>query len=132
MSQENVETLQRIYESWERGDFTAGLSLFEPNVTLVIDPMTLDGGVFVGEGGVRRYMRRFLQAWESLTIAAESYTTAGDTILVKVTQTGIGEDSQVPVNQRYFQLWTFRGGRVVRLETILSEADALDAAGLAE
>jgi ketosteroid isomerase-like protein len=132
MSQENVETLRRIYASWEGGDFTLGLSTFERNVTLVIDPATLDGGVFVGVEGVRRYMTRFLDAWESLTIAAESFKDVGDTVVVEVKQTGIGQDSRVPVDTTYFQLWTFRGDRVIRLETILSEAEALEAAGLRE
>ena len=132
MSQENVETLRRIYAGWENGDFTGGLSIFERNVTLVIDPMTLDGGIFVGEEGVRRYMTRFLQAWESLTIAAKAFRERGDTVLVEVEQTGVGQDSRVPVDTTYFQLWTFRGDRVIRLETILSEAEALEAAGLSE
>jgi ketosteroid isomerase-like protein len=130
MSQENVETLRRIYASWEAGDFTVGLSTFERNVTLVIDRATLDGGVFVGADGVRRYMTSFLQAWESLTISAESFKDVGDTVLVEVKQTGIGQDSRVPVDQTYFQLWTFRGGKVIRLETIMREAEALKAAGL--
>jgi ketosteroid isomerase-like protein len=132
MSQENVETLRRIYASWEAGDFTVGLSNFERNVTLVIDRATLDGGVFVGADGVRRYMTSFLQAWESLTISAESFKDVGDTVLVEVKQTGIGQDSRVPVDHNYFQLWTFRGGKVIRLETIMREAEALEAAGLRE
>ena len=132
MSQENVEVVRRIYGGWEVGDFTGGLFVFERNVTLVIDAATLDGGVFVGEEGVRRYMTRFLQAWESLTIAAQSFKDVGDTVLVEVKQTGIGQDSQVPVDTTYFQLWTFRGDKVIRLETILSEAEALEAAGLRE
>ena len=132
MSQDNVETLRRIYASWEAGDFTVGLSTFERNVTLVIDRATLDGGVFVGADGVRRYMTSFLQAWESLTISAESFKDVGDTVLVEVKQTGIGQDSRVPVDHKYFQLWTFRGGKVIRLETIMREADALEAAGLRE
>jgi ketosteroid isomerase-like protein len=132
MLQENVETLRRIYTGWERGDFTVGLSVFERNMTLVIDAGILDGGVFVGEEGVRNYMRRFLAVWDSLSIAAESFEEAGDTILVKVKQTGTGIGSGVPATTVYSQLWTFRGSKVIRLETILSEAQALEAAGLTE
>jgi ketosteroid isomerase-like protein len=132
MSEENLETLAQIYEGWKRGDFTVGVDVLEQNATLVIDPGIPDGGVYVGREGVRTYMTRFLEAWESLTIAAKSFKDAGDTVLVEVKQTGIGHDSHAPVNQTYFQLWTFRGGMVVRLETILGEAEALEAAGLRE
>jgi len=133
MSQENVDTVARVYEGWERGDFTASVSLLEGNVTLVIDPGIPDGGgVFVGREGVRTYMTRFLAAWDSLTIAAESLKDVGDTVLVKVKQSGTGRGSGVPVDISFFQLWTFRGGNVIRLETILREEDALDAVGLSE
>ena len=132
MSQKNVETLSRLYAGWAQGNFTGGPFVFERNVTLVIDAATLDGGVFVGEEGVRRYMTRFLQAWDSLTIAARTFRERGDTVVVEVEQTGIGQDSGAPVHTTYFQLWTFRGGKVIRLETILSEPEALEAAGLSE
>ena len=82
--------------------------------------------------GVRDYMSRFLDPWESLTIAAESFREIGDTVLVAVHQAGIGRGSGAPVDIRYFQLWTFSGGRVVRLDVIMSEATALEAAGLSE
>ena len=127
-----MDTLRRLYAAWAEGDFTTGLSIFESNVILVIDAATLDGGVFVGVEGVRRYMTRFLQAWESLTIAATGFRERGDTVVAEVEQMGIGQDSGAPVNTTYFQLWTFRGGKVIRLETILSEANALEAAGLSE
>ena len=133
MSQENAEIVRRIYESWAEGDFTVGVGLLEPNVTLVIDPGIPDGGgVFVGREGVRAYMTSFLDAWDSLTIAAESVEGAGDSVFVKVRQSGIGRGSGVPVETAYFQLWTFRGSRVIRLDSILSEKEALEAVGLSE
>jgi len=130
MSDENLETLARIYDAWEQGDFTVGVAAFDQNATLVIDPDIPDAGVFVGPDGIRAYMTRFLEAWESLTIAAESFKDVGDTILVEVKQTGIGQDSGAPVTLSYFQLWTFRGGTVIRLESVLHEAKALEAIGL--
>jgi hypothetical protein len=53
-------------------------------------------------------------------------------VFVKVRQSGIGRGSGVPVETAYFQLWTFRGSRVIRLESILSEKQALEAVGLSE
>ena len=133
MSQENVEIVRRIYSGWAEGDFTVGVGLLERNVTLVIDPGIPDGGgVFVGREGVRAYMTSFLDAWDSLTIAAESVEGTGDSVFVKVRQSGIGRGSGVPVETAYVQLWTFRGSRVIRLESILSEKEALEAVGLSE
>ena len=77
-------------------------------------------------------MSLFLAPWESLTIAGESFRDTGDTVLVKVRQSGIGRSSGAPVEVRYFQLWTFGGGRVVRFEVIMDEQAALEAVGLSE
>jgi ketosteroid isomerase-like protein len=132
MSRESVDLVQAIYEGWARGDFTVGLSALERNVTLVIDDGIPDGGVFVGLDGVRNYMRRFLDSWESLTIAADSIQDVGDSVLVSVRQEGVGRASGLPTGQTYFQAWTFRGGKVIRLETILREDAALEAVGLSD
>ena len=132
MSQENVEIVRQVYAGWEHGDFSVGLPLLDHNVILVVDTAILDGGVFVGLDGVREYMTRFLSAWELLAIAGRSFQQAGDTVLVQVEQAGIGSGSGVRATLTYFQLWTFRGPKVVRLETILDEAEALEAAGLRE
>lgn len=132
MSSENIETLARIYEGWEQGDLAVGVSLFEHNATLVIDPEIPDAGVYVGVDGIRGYTTRFLDAWESLTISAESLKDVGDTVLVEVKQTGVGRDSGAAVGFNYFQLWTFRGGKVIRLESILREENPLEAVGLGD
>ena len=59
----------------------------------MIDPDVPDGGHYEGMEGVRSYMSTFLDPWESLTIAAESFEEIGDTVLVKVRQTGTGRTS---------------------------------------
>ena len=133
MSQENVKIARQVYGAWGRGDFTATVSLLDRNATLVIDASIPDGGgVFVGPEGVATYMRRFLDAWHELTIAGESFRAVGDTVLIRVKQTGIGKGSGVPVDITYFHLMTFRGGKVIRLDAILDEAEALEAVGLSE
>jgi len=130
MSEENLRTLARIYEGWAQGDFAVGLDAFGEEPTLVIHSEIPDAGEYVGLDGIRAYMRRFLEAWDSLTIAAESVQDAGDRVLVKVRQTGVGWDSGAAVSQTYFQIWTFSGGAVTRLESVWSERKARVAAGL--
>ena len=132
MSEENVEKVREVYASWAQGDFSASLPLFDENVVLVIDTNIPDGGTYVGRDGIREYMEVFLASWESLSIAGESFKEMGDTVFVAVRQSGIGQGSGAPVETSYFQLWTFRSGRVVRIEAILNEQEALEAAGLQE
>ncbi len=127
MSQENMEIVRQIYAAWGQGDFTVGVSLFERNATLVIDSGLPDGGVHIGREGIRTYMTNFLEAWDLLTISADRFREAGDSVLVGVRQTGVGQGSGIRTDINYFQLWTFRGGKVIRLDSIRSESEALEA-----
>ncbi len=130
MPSQNVEVVNRIYEGWERGDFSKGVAEFATEVVMVIDPEIPDAGEYRGLEGIRSYTIGFLQAWETLTIAPTSIDDLGDRVLVEVEQTGVGRDSGVPVTLNYFHVWTFRDGSVVRLDSILRKADARKAAGL--
>jgi ketosteroid isomerase-like protein len=130
MPGEDRQALERIYSAWEQGDMTAAIAVFDNDIVLAIDPEIPDGGVYEGLGGVRNYTTHFLSAWETVTIAAESIQEAGDSYLVKVDQRGVGLDSGAEVGFSYFHVWTFRDGKVVRLESIRDEEKALRAAGL--
>jgi ketosteroid isomerase-like protein len=43
-----------------------------------------------------------------------------------------GRASGIEGDDRYYQLFTFRGGKIVRMEVIRDEAEALEAVGLSE
>lgn len=129
MGSENLATVTRTYEGWALGDFTAGVAALDENVVLVLDPEMPEAGEHIGLGGIRDYMRRLLDAWESFTITAESFEEASDNVLVRVKQAGVGKDSGAEVGFSYFQLWTFRGGKVIRLESIKDEKRAREALG---
>jgi ketosteroid isomerase-like protein len=74
----------------------------------------------------------FLLDFDGATISGEEFLEAGDTVVVAVHQQALGPRSGAPVDMRYFQLWTFRAGTVVRIECIMEREDALEAAGLTE
>ena len=135
MASDRVQTLTRIYERWARGEMAASVEVMAEDVVLHIHPEIPEAGTYEGLAGIREYMVGFLDAWDSLTISAVSFREAvgdaGDAVLVEVRQDGVGLDSGARVGFNYFQLWTFRGHEVVRIESILREDEALAAAGLA-
>jgi ketosteroid isomerase-like protein len=134
MSRENVETLRRIYGEWGRGNFREGTELYDPHVLLVVAPeFGLASGVYCGPDEIARYMREALLAeWEGFVIEGEEFMDAGDSVVVRVDQRGTGPQSGAPGHLQYFQIWTFRGASVIRIESISERADALEAAGLRE
>jgi ketosteroid isomerase-like protein len=132
MSEENVELVRGVYERWGEGDLSASIDLFDPNVVLVLGPQFPDAGSYSGIEAIKAYTRGLLEPWTHFTIEAEEIVAGEDTVLVAVLQRGVGSTSGILTEFRYFQLWTFRDARVVRLQSIRERAEALEAAGLRE
>jgi ketosteroid isomerase-like protein len=131
MSRNNVEIVRQIYERWGRGDFRAGVELYDPYVLFVLRPEFPDPGAYCGPDEIRKYMREdFLADLVGAAIVGEEFLDAGDSVVVRVNQQATGAGSGAPVAMRYYQVWTFRGRSVIRLESIREREEALDAAGL--
>jgi ketosteroid isomerase-like protein len=91
-----------------------------------------DPGPHYGLEAVNNYMRRFLDSWDNWRIAASDFRDAGDTVVVRARRSGVGKTSRAPVEDEAFHVWTFRGGKIIRLEVFVEERRALEAAGLRE
>jgi ketosteroid isomerase-like protein len=128
----NAEAVKGVYERWSQGDFAASIDVMDPLVLLVMRPEFPDAGTYLGIDAVRDYTRGFLEPWTRIAIEAEEITEAGDTVVVAVRQSGVGSESGASTEFRYFHVWSFRGGKAIRLETFRERAEALEAAGLRE
>ena len=120
MTQDHVEVIRGIYNSWAEGDFSAGVELYDPHVVLIQRPEFPEAGTYLGPKAITGYMRHFLSSWDRITIAAEEIIEAGDSVVVKVLQRGSGTGSGAVTELRYFHVWTFRGSKVVRWENSAS------------
>ena len=138
MSQENVEAIRAVYERFSEGDFRASVDLLDPHVVLVLNPefapsiFTAAHEALYGTEAIAAYTRDLLDAWPDYTMEAEEIIAAGDGVLVGVCHRGMGRSSGVPTEDRYYTLWSFRGHKVIRIESFGERADALEAAGLRE
>lgn len=128
MSSENVEFLRAVYAEWGRGNFSAGVDRYDPEAVLVQGEGFPEAGTYRGLDGFADYMHTFLDAWEKVTIEAEELVDAGDSVVAAVLQVGVGKGSGASTDFRYFQVWTFREGKVIRLEVIRDRDAALEAA----
>jgi ketosteroid isomerase-like protein len=101
-------------------------------VLLVLRSEFPDAGVYRGPKEIGRYMREdFLLDFAEARIVGEEFIEAGDSVVVRVHQQATGPGSGAPVEMRYYQVWTFRGPSVVRIESVMQRDDALEAVGLA-
>jgi ketosteroid isomerase-like protein len=106
------------------------VELYDRHVLLVLRLEFPDSGEYRGVDEIGSYMRELLVDFADLRIVAEEFLEAGDSVVVRVHQQATGPESGAPVAMRYYQLWTFRGPSVIRIESVMDRDDALDAVGL--
>jgi ketosteroid isomerase-like protein len=132
MSEENVEAVRAIYERFSEGDFRASVDLLDRHIVFLMIPDAPEAEAFVGLEAVAKAMRGFFDTWANFTLKAEELIPAGESVLVSVRHQGVARISGVPTDEHYFMLWTFRGHKVIRIETFSERAPALEAAGVSE
>jgi ketosteroid isomerase-like protein len=88
MSEANVDAIRAVYEQWARGNFRAGVEIYDREAMLVQRPGFPGAGTYVGTAEIADYMRTFLEAWDRMTIAAEELIDAGDRVVVAVHRGG--------------------------------------------
>ena len=130
MSQENVEIVRAIHDEWEQGNLGAGREFYDRDIVFLPRRDLPHPGRRLGPEGIRDWMRQWLEAWVDFTLTAEELIAAGESVIVRVRQRGTGKASEAPVELTFFQVWTFRGRSVIRIEQFETRHEALEAAGL--
>src|SRR5262245_3382997 len=107
--------LEAMYEDWSRGDFSHS-DIYDPQ--MVTETFGMGDPIRAEDyEGFLRVMRDWLHAWERpLKVEAEEFLASGDRILALVHWIGRGKGSGAGFEARGAHLWTFRDGRVIRLE----------------
>jgi ketosteroid isomerase-like protein len=85
-----------------------------------------------GPDAVRELLRTWAGTFDDWGYEAEEVIDAGDSVFACLRQWGRGKGSGVPVEYRFFGVWTFRDGKVIRYKGFNDRAEALEAAELSE
>jgi ketosteroid isomerase-like protein len=126
MSQENVEAVGRCFEAYRRGDYAGASAYLAPDVVWNVGQERPAHG----PAAVREMWKRWDSEWEELETVVEEVVDAGNKVVVAVRYRGRGRLSGVEVNDRQFEVHTFRDGRCVHKVDFREQAEALEAAGL--
>jgi ketosteroid isomerase-like protein len=120
------------FEALNRDDVEAALALYHPEVELILPPayFGLDlEPVYRGLEERFRFERRLLAEWGTLRYDFEEIIDLGDG---RVLLLGRLKTSGGPVDTEFAEVFTVSAGRVIREQAFLSNAEALEAAGLRE
>jgi ketosteroid isomerase-like protein len=129
MSQENVEIVRAAQQQFARGDFSwIGVADDFEFVTFREHP---EAGTYRGEAA-RRWLMAWRDSFEEVTIESTETIGAGDVVFAGILQRGRPHGGRGVVEERSWQVVTFRDGVVIRVEVFLDRTPALEAAGLRE
>jgi ketosteroid isomerase-like protein len=138
VSQENVEIIRALAESFQRRDQERAFQFYDPEIEWdasgcaeVIPDLA---GVYRGHDGVRAYWRRWLSAWNDLQFEVEAVRDAGDDVVLLIrNQRQWGRHTGIATEfPSMAMVFSFRGDKVVRVCTYTDHHAALEAAGLSE
>jgi ketosteroid isomerase-like protein len=131
MSQENVEAVRRQHEHFNRtGEVLPGI--YDSDAEWMAAREDPDAAIHRGLEAIRGFFAQWTGMFEDIDFRAEELIDAGDKVFAWIRFSGKGITSGAPVETEQAQIWTFRDGKVVRVEEYFDRAEALEAAGLRE
>jgi ketosteroid isomerase-like protein len=112
MSQQDIDTLRRLMEAFNRRDMERILSLTDPEFEAVIPAqLSAEPDTYRGHEGIQRYFESFYEAMDEIEFEAERFWDAGDAVVAAVHMRAQGTRTAIPVVQSFTQLWRMRGAR---------------------
>jgi len=129
MSEENVEIVRRAFEYLASGlGGSEVLASFDPNV--VMKPV--ETGATYGLNAIRDNFERWKSTFGEIDVTVEEIIDAGDRVVHSAHWRGRGRGSGIKVDARYYEVYTLRNGKIIRVNEYTERAEALEAAGLSE
>ncbi len=133
MSQENVEIVRRNYRAFTARQLDAALEGWGPEGEWVPAMAgAVEGKSYRGHAEIRRYFDDLFASFSDVRVEDLDFTDLGDRVLVLYRLIVRGRDSDVAIDQPGAALYEFRDGKIATGRSFLSQAEALEAAGLRE
>jgi ketosteroid isomerase-like protein len=131
MSQENVEAVRRQHQHFSRtGEVLR--EIYDSDAEWMAAREDPDAATPRGLEAIRGYFAQWSGMFEGIELRAEELIDVGDKVFTWIRFSGTGITSGAPVEMEQAQIWTFRDGKVVRVEEYFDRVEALEAAGLKE
>ncbi len=124
MSQENVEIVRRFLKA----GVEEALPYADPGI--VWNP--IEELPTQGHDAVRASLARWKGEWDDYRLMAEEFVDRGDSVVVTVRLGGRGRGSGIEIDALFYDVYTLRDGKIVRMDQFNDRSQALAAVGLAD
>ena len=123
-----MEIVREAWDAYSRGDYDRIAGFHDPHIVVV----TLEDGVVYGNDAVLVNYERWSEAWEWAETTLEEVIGHGDRVFLAARFQARGRGSGVEIDNRLYEVFTLRDGKVLRIDEYEHRAEALEAAGLSE
>jgi ketosteroid isomerase-like protein len=82
-----------------------------------------------GHDEVRASLARWKGEWDDYQLSAEEFVDRGDRVVVTVRLGGRGRGSGVEIGARFYDVYTLRDGKIVRMDQFAERSEAFAAVG---
>jgi ketosteroid isomerase-like protein len=126
MSREDLENLRGALAS----DPSALLALLDDEVEWDYVGAFPEAVTYHGPREVGEFLRQWAEGFEDFGFEADEAIDAGDSVVICLHQWGRGKETGAQVESRTWQVFNFRGGKVIRCRGYATKAEAVGAVGL--
>lgn len=127
-----VDMVRASFVAFDAGDFEAIAEMAHPDVEVHDWPEAADPQVYRGPSAIQDAREEWSKAWESVRAEPIDFVEAGERVLVVLRTIARGKGSSIDVAMETFGVYTFRDGRISKLQYFTDRESALDAAGMTE
>jgi ketosteroid isomerase-like protein len=132
MSQGNIDVIRRMTAALDRADWDGVFAEISPDFEWETDPRHPKAGVYRGHEAFRRFMEDLEDPFEQTVTEFEEVFARADQVVAFVKIRRRLGGSNVEIEIRIGELYTFREGTLVRGQAFAEREKALEAAGLSE
>jgi len=131
VSQENVKVVQAWSDAYVAGDIDAMMDLCSPDVEAFPDQGFLEASPLYGREQFRGWIEEIRSPWVSARwVVHEARAVEPDRVLERGDFGGVGTGSSIETLASYTVIFTFRDGKIARVEYFSDHAEARKAVGL--
>jgi ketosteroid isomerase-like protein len=113
-------------DAFNRRDFDALIADTGPGTVLHEWPLAPGAQTYRGPDGLRAAVDNWFESWGWMQIEIEKLEEAGNRVMATLHQRAQGKGSEVEVEIRSFNVWTFEDGTVAEIYLFTEREPALD------
>jgi ketosteroid isomerase-like protein len=130
MSQENIDAVKASYEAFNRRDFDAFFEYYDSDIVWEQDEKFVEPGTHYGHDGVRRVFESVFESFDEFQVEVEELLDLGDRVLAILRIAGTAKLTGMELGTPGAHLFSFRDGKIVKLQLFVDPAEAREAAGI--